>query len=323
MLSKAAKDQKSLALSNLVNQIQADPFKKVKILIQQLIERLLTEATNEATHKGWCDTEMGKAEKDREFRQADAEKLNAAVTYSEANIAQLKETITTLTDELAELNEAMLTATETRQEDKANNKKTMADANEGLVALKEAIKVLTDFYKGAAASKNRYEGGGYEGALVQASPVGEDMAKEGVDGAELGGYSGNQAAGKGILDMLETIKSDFMRTIETTESEEYAASRSFAAFSQETKASISTKETGKAQAEADLDRASAGLIESLNDLKDTQGLLDKTLEALEKLRPACVDTGMSYEERVARREAEIAALKQALEVLSEGDAFLH
>ena len=41
-----------------------------------------------------------------------------------------------------------------------------------------------------------------------------------------------------------------------------------------------------------------------------------------ELKPTCIDTGMSYEERVARREAEIDALKQALEVLSEGDAFL-
>merc|ERR1719482_1942073 len=213
----------------------------------------------------------------------------------------------------------MLEATQNREEDKANNKKTMADAKEGLTALKEAIKVLTDFYKGGAKSKNRYEGGGYEGALVQASPVSADMEAEGVDGAELGAYAGNQDAGKGIIGMLETIKSDFMRTVETTEAEEYAASREFAAFSQETKASISAKEKGKEQAEADLERAQAGLIESLNDLKDTQALLDKSLEGLEKLRPACVDTGMSYEERVARREAEIDALKQALCVLDEED----
>ena len=41
--------------------------------------------------------------------------------------------------------------------------------------------MLTDYYKGAAKSKNRYEGGGYEGAaFVQASPVAEQMGAEGV-----------------------------------------------------------------------------------------------------------------------------------------------
>merc|ERR550537_862651 len=189
-----------------------------------------------------------------------------------------------------------------------------------VVALKQAIKVLTDYYKGAAKSKNRYEGGGYEGAaFVQASPVADDMAAQGVQGGASGAYAGNQAQGAGIIGMLETIASDFMRTLETTEAEEYKAPRVFAEFSQETKASISTKETGKKQAEADLDRASGDLVADLNALKDAQELLDKSLETLEKLRPACVDTGMSYEERVARREAEIEALKNALCVLDEED----
>merc|ERR1719313_352088 len=182
-LSAAAKDQKSLALATLVMKMARDPFAKVKVLIQQLIERLLTEAKNEATHKGWCDTEIGKAEKDREYRHADSVKLNAAITDGEATIAKLKETIETLTTELAELNAALLEATQNRNQEKANNKKTLKDAKEGLEALKQAIKVLTDYYKGAAKSKNRYEGGGYEGAaFVQASPVAEQMGAEGVQG---------------------------------------------------------------------------------------------------------------------------------------------
>jgi chromosome segregation ATPase len=319
-LSAAAKDQKSLALATLVMKLARDPFAKVKVLIQKLIERLLTEAKNEATHKGWCDTEIGKAEKDREYRHADSVKLNAAITDGEATIAKLKETIETLTKELGELNEALLEATKQREQDKANNKKTLKDAKEGLTALEAAIKVLTDYYKGGLKSKNRYEGGGYEGAaFVQASPVAEQMGAEGVEGGAKGAYAGNQAQGQGIIGMLETIASDFKRTLETTEAEEYKASRDFAAFSQETKASISTKETGKKQAEADLDRTSGDLVANLNSLKDAQELLDMSLETLEKLRPACVDTGMSYEERVARREHEIEALKEALCVLDEED----
>jgi len=309
ILTSAAQSLKSGPLALLTMKMAADPFAKVKTLIQGLIERLLKEAADEATHKGWCDTEIGKAEKDREYRQGDAEKLNAAIAKEEALKAKLEETIATLTEEIFQLNEDFTEATKMRDEEKANNKKTLKDAKEGLDALKQALTVLKDYYRKAARNK----------VLLQASPVGEDMGAEGVEGGAKGAYKGNQAAATGIIGMLETIKSDFERTLKDTEAEEYQASRDFAKYSQETKVSIATKETGLKQANNDLELTSSSLVGNLNDLKDTQELLDASLETLEKLRPACVDTGMSYEERVARREAEIEALKKALCVLDEED----
>merc|ERR1719261_2241121 len=68
---------KSATLTALAAAIAKDPFKKVKQLIQRLIERLLREAEEEATHKGWCDMEMGKAKKERDFRQESILALNA------------------------------------------------------------------------------------------------------------------------------------------------------------------------------------------------------------------------------------------------------
>merc|ERR1719207_301552 len=239
----------------------------------------------------------------------------------EAATSRLKESIPALKQDLEDLNTGLVEATEQRDTDKANNAKTLTDPKEGLVALKEAIQVLKDYYKGGLKAKNRYEGGGYEGApsLIQESPVSADMASEGVAGGEVGAYAGNQEAGEGIIGMLEVIKSDFERTLETTETQEYQASRDFADFSKTTKASIMTKETGLKQAKEDLERTSGGFVAALNDLKTSQELLDKALEALEKLRPTCVGTGMTYEERVAKRESEINALKDALCVLDEED----
>jgi len=41
------------------------------------------------------------------------------------------------------------------------------------------------------------------------------------------------------------------------------------------------------------------------------------MDELAKLKPACVSTGSSYSERVARREQEIESLKNAYVILNE------
>merc|ERR1719446_837600 len=67
----------SPALTALALRMSADPFVKVKKLISDLIQRLVQEAADEATKKGWCDTEMGKAEKTRDLNFDKSVDLNA------------------------------------------------------------------------------------------------------------------------------------------------------------------------------------------------------------------------------------------------------
>lgn len=51
MIATAGTKLKSTILMSLVMKAKADPFLKVKELIQKLIERLISEATAEATKK--------------------------------------------------------------------------------------------------------------------------------------------------------------------------------------------------------------------------------------------------------------------------------
>merc|ERR1719491_1060830 len=67
-LRKEAKRLHSLVLQSLVARVAGDPFMKVKELIQKLIERLVAESTNEAEKKGFCDTELGKLNKEVTYR---------------------------------------------------------------------------------------------------------------------------------------------------------------------------------------------------------------------------------------------------------------
>jgi len=185
--------------------VQADPFVKVKELIQKLIERLVHESTQEATKKGFCDLELSKAEKNRNHRWADVQRLNAELASLEAKQDSLEEELGELSDALTQLNSNLEEATELRTESKDENLQTLKDAKEGLEAVSEALLVLKVFYKRAAKAK----------VLLQASPVDEDDP-----GAEAGAYKGAQQKSNAVIGLLEVIVSDYERTIKNTSAEE-------------------------------------------------------------------------------------------------------
>merc|ERR1719214_336085 len=288
----------SAVLSALAMRVQADPFIKVKKLIQDLIERLVTEAAEQATKKGWCDTELGKATQTRDLNMDTIVKINAEVMDLEATKASLEEEIVTLTTEIADLNDSLVKETKMRADEKAENMDTLDKAKAGLAATKDAYDVLTAFYKKSAKGKV---------SLIQASPVDAD-----APASHSGAYKGGQQKAGGILAMLDVIISDFERTIKVTTKAEKASHREFVEFERTSKTSIASKETGKSQAESDLKSTDANIVASMDDLAKHQEMLDDVLKELEDLKPACVDTGMSYADRVQKRKDEIDALKKAL-----------
>merc|ERR1719150_2887544 len=91
LLKRAGSRLHSETLSVVAMYVASDPFTKVKKLIQQLIERLLAEATAEAAKKGFCDTELGKARKDRDFRFQDVNGLSVELGSLEAKRDELKQ----------------------------------------------------------------------------------------------------------------------------------------------------------------------------------------------------------------------------------------
>ena len=115
------------------------------------------------------------------------------------------------------------------------------------------------------------------------------------------------------------ILSDFARLeTETTEAENSAAD-TYEKFMNESNEDVAVKET-EIDHKSNKKDTTEGNIRDLNkNLKLTQVELDKALEYYEKLNAECVDTKVSYEERVQMREEEIVSLQEALKVLAGED----
>lgn len=298
LLDSEGKRLQSRVLSAVASKAAEDPFAKVKTLIQQLIERLLKEATEEATKKGFCDQEIGKATQDRDYRLSDVKKLDAEIQVLMSKKTELNESVVLLADDLVKLRNDLNESTVLRAQEKQENLAAIAGAKEGVAAVQQAIDILSVFYKKASMAA----------VQLRASPVDEDTTGAGFKGS----YSGKGQAAHGIIGMLEVIKADFDRTARKTKDSEDKAHEEFVEFEQTSKADISGKETKKTLDEEEFEATKTKITQKTDDLETSQGLVDSALKTIEDLKPTCIDTAMSYAERVQKREDEIAALKQAV-----------
>jgi chromosome segregation ATPase len=218
-LNEQAKRLNSRVLFALATRVADDPFVKVKKMIKDLIVRLMEEANEEATHKGWCDTELSTNEQTRKEKTEAVETLHAEIDELEASIAKLMEDISELTNAVADLNAAMAKATEIRQEEKATNTATVKDSQEAQTAVAQAVTVLKEFYSKAGEAT----------AFMQQNQ--QPVAPAIFDSP----YKGLQAENGGVIGMLEVIQADFARLEADTKASEATSQKEYDGFMTDSK----------------------------------------------------------------------------------------
>lgn len=302
LLRNEGKHLQSAMLTSLASQIAEDPFAKVKTLLEELIERLLKQASNEATQKGWCDKSMNAASQRRDFAAEEIRELNGNMAELEALRDRLGEEIVVLVSEVERLEKEQTNANADRAAEKIENAATLAEAQAGKEAVEEAIQLLDRFYKTAAK-------GTVDLSLLQRGPATNDAPDTDFDAGEA--YMGAQGAAEGVLGLLEVIRSDFGRTKMETERAEKQAEQDHLDFTTTTQSSIAEKNVAKREKSTQKGDADGKFQEAEENLQSQTDLLKGAIEELMQLHGTCVDTAMSYQDRVARRDEEIAALKKA------------
>merc|ERR1719214_419878 len=91
LLKQLSNDHHSFALAQMASMASSDPFVKIRGLIEDMIEKLLKEAQEDATHEAFCQEEMGKSTKSKEEKTMKLDKLQARIDGAEATITELTE----------------------------------------------------------------------------------------------------------------------------------------------------------------------------------------------------------------------------------------
>lgn len=305
LLRELAQKDQSPALNQLASRVSAtvrfgsrsgaDPFTKVKKMISEMIETLEKQGAQEATHKAWCDEQMGDTKQKTLELNHDIEVQTAKIDKAKSKSIKLKDEVKGLQSALADLSKSQAELDSVRRAENKVYLATKSDLEQGLKGVRMAIKVLQDYYGGAA--------------LVQ-QPKLEP------------GHSKSSGAGSSILGFLQVVEQDFGKSLAAAEAEEDTAAVEYEKVSMGNRLNKAqwTKDVEYKEKEyKGLDKAVA---EISSDRDSSQSELDAVLEYTKTVRGACEAKPETYEDRKGRRTDEIAGLKQALEILEGQAVFL-
>jgi len=320
LIKKLAKENHSQALAQLASRIAAtvrygaaagqDPFAKVKELISDMILKLETEAKSESNEKDYCDDELAKTKAKKEELSYEISKLTSKIDKAAASSAELKADVKELQSELAKLSKSQAEMDRIRSEQHSEYMQAKKDLELGLEGVRKALGVLRDYYGGsAAASAAMLQNNGEFTAMMQQPAMPEKHEKAG-------------GAGSSIIGMLEVVESDFAKDLATEETQEADAEVEYQKTSQTNKVTKTIKEQDvkyKTKEFKALDKT----IGELSGDKETAGTEQAAvLEYDAKIKERCIAKPETYETRKARREAEVAGLREALSILEGESAFL-
>jgi hypothetical protein len=290
LLRKLGRQYNQFSMMQAAQSAQDDPFLKVRGMISEMITRLEEEQRKEAGKEAKCKMDKEKGTKDVKVKTVYYEKLISREDGSKAKVVKLSEEINDLAAQMKDLAATVQAASSFRAKEKSDNAAVVKDSSEAIESISGAISVLTEYY-------------GTETAFVQVKQPKSDSANV-------------------IIEMLQTAQEDFEKMKQETEAAEANQEDKYEKTMQEAEVSKTKKNAlmeGKTNERA---AVKVQLSQITEDLADAEKALQAASDFLRGVNEACANKSMSFEERQQRREAEIAGLREALEILSADESLL-
>jgi len=262
-----------------------DQFGKVRGLITDMIAKLQAEAEAEATLKAHCDKELANTGAKKIEKSTKADALKTKIDQMSSHAAKLTNEVAALESQVAEIVGFQGEIDSLRKEENDEFKSNKVELEQGLGGVKAVIKILQDYY----AKDEPHEHAG---------------------------------EGSTIVSLLEVIESDLSKEITEITTTEDAAVAAHHIQTKENQMEKKMKEKDIKYKMKEVAELVKKVAEAKSDLEGVLNELSAILSYWDMLQKQCIAKPETYEERYARREAEIAGLREALKILEEQTAFL-
>jgi len=260
------------------------------VIVRKMIERLLTEAAEEAEHKAWCDTEEIKAESAQKEKQAEVRRLQNQIRALKAAKQTLADELQQLKSDMEELEKLATEAVMERNTEHSQALIAVQGYQSAQVSLQQAIQVLQNFYQ----------------------KDGSSSFLQGEDSFESQASTGTQAIG-----LLQSLLDRFAVSARNADAAEKQAANAYNAISFQGQGRLQLIQKDVQFRKSDEDHIGVGLARAQADLEAYQKELEKLDEYMEKVKASCGDQVETVSARNDRRRSEIEHLQEALKILND------
>lgn len=280
----------TLVMMELANNKKRDPFVHVIKMINRLISTLESEATEDATHHGFCQSQMAQAKGTQVAAQNQIRKLTSDMKKAGADMDQFMQKHSQAMGQLYQDKNSLKNMNHNRATSKQENKDSMQQAKIAVTSLKKATKILKAMQ---IHSKHKQ-------VFLQT----ENKATP---------YHGSQEGQSNVMSMLEVLLDRFEKQYAALKEQEHQSQTDFNAMTAE----LSARVAANTQRATDMSRQMVTkfgeFAQMKEDLGNQNGLLASAFEMQENLKPTCVET---HADKIGKIQSTIESLQSALDILN-------
>ncbi|CAK9084473.1 unnamed protein product [Durusdinium trenchii] len=262
--------------------------------VREVLQKYLANLEAEIEHEGFCQKELSLNNRTRKQKTAKIESLTAEIQQLQSSVAKLAEDIAEASSQITELSTALSEATRLRSDEKAQNRRTLFEAQAAQEAVTEALKLLQDAFE----------------------------KSEGISFVQ-------ENSKTGVVKLLETVLGDFSRLEAETKAQENAAEQEFKTFKADSNADKASdllgrifgwrasKQTDAEHFDEKKSEQSRVLAQKEADLASSEAELESAEQYHKELAGQCLSSDSEAALQKAHREEEIQNLKTALKELEQ------